>query len=180
MPPMVGLTSQLHISSPSRTLSTDSAALVPITTLSGFLGTGKTTVLKHVLENKQGLRVGVIVNDLAAVNIDSALLSSSRSVDEGIIELQNGCVCCSDAAELLLSLGKLQRVAAARGESWDHIIIESSGVAEPREIRNNLVEALHEQPYKLSGTALRTMVTVVDASSFVSDFEVWRPMLGNC
>lgn len=158
----------------SKTIST-AAGPTPITTLSGFLGTGKTTVLKHILENKAGLRIAVIVNDLAAVNIDAALLlrrgGGSASSDEGVLELQNGCVCCSDAAELLTSIEKLQQLAASRGAAWDHIVIESSGVAEPREIRNNLREALATDPDALNGAALSRMVTVVDASTFLQQFE---------
>lgn len=177
---MLRLAAQLRRSSPGRALSTSSAATVPITTLCGFLGTGKTTVLKHVLENKEGLRVGVIVNDMAAINIDSALLSTGSTAEataDGMVELQNGCVCCSEADELVLSLGKLQQLAATRGDGWDHIIIEASGVAEPREIRNNLMDVLREEPQMMEGTALRTMVTVVDASTFLSDFEARQPIM---
>jgi G3E family GTPase len=162
-----------------KALSTAAAATVPITTLSGFLGTGKSTLLKHLLENKQGMRIGVIVNrEISSTGeIDSApLLSMASAANEGIIQLEGGCVCCSDAAELLASIGKLQQVAAARGESWDHIIIEASGVAFPREIRNNLVEAALVQPEQMSDTALRRMVTVVDASAFLTNFEEKQPI----
>jgi len=172
-----------------RSLSSCSAP-VPITTLSGFLGTGKTTLLQHVLKNKEGLKVGVVVNDLAAINIDAALLSNrgggTLSADDGhgIIELENGCVCCTGADDLLHSLEHLQEIAGKRRSPWDHIVIESSGVAEPREIRNNFLETSRTQPQLLHGTSLQTMVTVVDAASFLHEYETrntiaQRPDLGS-
>jgi hypothetical protein len=109
----------------------------PITLLSGFLGAGKTTLLKHLLENRAGIKVGLIVNDVAEINIDAALVSKKTggtSAPEDLVELQNGCACCTAAEEFLQGIGHLMKVSHERGVPWDHILIESSGVAEPREV----------------------------------------------
>ena len=116
-------------------------ATTPITLLSGFLGAGKTTLLKHLLENKAGLKVGLLVNDVAEINIDAALVSKKTggaSAAEDTIELQNGCACCTAAEEFLQGIEQLMKLSRERGTPWDHIVIESSGVAEPREVRARL------------------------------------------
>ena len=113
-------------------------ATTPITLLSGFLGAGKTTLLKHLLENKAGLKVGLLVNDVAEINIDAALVSKKTggaSAAEDTVELQNGCACCTAAEEFLQGIEHLMKLSRERGIPWDHIVIESSGVAEPREVR---------------------------------------------
>ena len=153
--------------------------IVPITLLSGFLGAGKTSLLKHLLVNKAGMRVGVIVNDVAEINIDKSLVSKSSgagntggsSAEEDTVELQNGCACCSVAEEFLQSIEKLMEMSRDRGIPWDHIVVEASGVVEPREIRDNFRNAYVNQPEMLLGTELHTLVTVVDASVFLKEFE---------
>lgn len=162
---------------------------IPITVISGFLGSGKTSLLKHLLENKQGLRIGVIVNDLASVNIDSKLLaassssspfgmsSSSSSKKNGImmLELQNGCACCSRSEELLASVAELVTLSDMRssngGDSdeqcFQHIVIEMSGVADPKGIRSKFQEAqLYDMPL-MERVRLDTMVTLIDVSTFL-------------
>ena len=132
--------------------------IIPITVLSGFLGSGKTTVLTHLLENKDGnCPVGIVVNDIADVNIDGKLLKaiqranedgSSRSSNDGLIELENGCACCSLSDELLASVTELVTVSDMRSNNPDstlkpfkHIVIEMSGVSDPRNIRTTFQEA---------------------------------------
>jgi len=150
---------------------------VPITLLSGFLGAGKTTLLKHLLENKQGLRVGIIVNDVAEINIDASLvavksgLESGHASQEDTVEMANGCACCSASEELVQSIAKLVEMSEKRNLSWDHIVIETSGVAEPREVRDNLMNCASHSPELMCGTILHTMVTVVDSSTFLAEFQ---------
>ena len=126
---------------------------IPVTLLSGFLGAGKTTMLKHILENKAGLKVGCVVNDVASVNIDAKLVrnqqsssnkegtdgksgtgdkSTIQSLNPDTIELQNGCVCCTVSEELIQTIFGLLQICDVRGDLYDFIVIESSGVAEPK------------------------------------------------
>jgi len=102
---------------------------IPITVLAGFLGSGKTTLLQNLLENNEGLRIGVIVNDVASVNIDSKLVSNENKA-AGMVELQNGCACCSRSEELLQSVSELVTMSDMRGEDdgFHHIVVEMSGV----------------------------------------------------
>lgn len=147
---------------------------IPITLLSGFLGAGKTTMLQHILQNKAGLRVGVVVNDVAAINIDASLIAvkgGGSNAHEDTVELQNGCACCSAAEELLQSVEKLMDLADQRGIPWDHVVIEASGVAEPKEIRDNFRNCYQSSPEMLRGTILHTLVTVVDGSTFLAEFQ---------
>ncbi|CAM9863458.1 unnamed protein product [Chrysoparadoxa australica] len=145
---------------------------VPVTLLSGFLGAGKTTVLQEILENKEGLRVGVIVNDLASVNVDGKLVRDYSSSDDTVqmVELQNGCVCCSVSDELFSSVYQLLDVASMRGVPYDHIIIEASGVAEPKAVRRTFQDAEAYRMPVMDLVYLDTMVTVVDAASFLSAY----------
>ncbi len=108
----------------------------PITLLAGFLGSGKTTTLSNLLNNREGKKIGIIVNDVASINIDSKLLSNPNTLigSEETVELQNGCACCSLAGELLTTVEELTK----HGErDLDHIVIELSGVADPEAVKSN-------------------------------------------
>jgi len=107
--------------------------IIPMTILSGFLGSGKTTALKNLLENKAGVKVGVVVNDVADVNIDAKLIANESQMDQDdTVELQNGCACCSLADELLASVQSL-----TEKRDFDAIIVELSGVADPVAVKDN-------------------------------------------
>jgi len=125
----------------STSTSEDVLTKVPVTILSGFLGSGKTTALKHLLENREGIKVGVVVNDVASVNIDAKLIIGGSESD-GSIQLQNGCACCSLADELLVSLNTLLENQAAKDSSFDAVVVELSGVADPVSVKNNWNEAI--------------------------------------
>jgi G3E family GTPase len=161
-----------------------SAKPIPITILSGFLGSGKTTLLQNMLQNKEGLKIAVVVNDVASVNIDSKLIardsttpssigSGTSSKSDGMVELQNGCACCSLSDELLTSVSELVTMSDLRlsEEQFHHIVVELSGVADPRSVRAKFQEAVMNQMPLMERVELDTLVTLVDASMFESHFE---------
>ncbi|MEM8563286.1 MAG: zinc metallochaperone GTPase ZigA [Pseudomonadota bacterium] len=142
---------------------------LPVTVLSGFLGAGKTTVLSHILNNRSGQKVAVIVNDMSEINIDSAIVQNEVSLsrsEEKLVEMSNGCICCTLREDLLEEVTKL-----AREGRFDYLVIESTGISEPLPVAETFTFA-DESGVSLSDVAdLDTMVTVVDAVNFLKDFE---------
>jgi len=141
---------------------------LPVTVLSGFLGAGKTTVLSHILNNRQGKKVAVIVNDMSEINIDSAIVQSEVSLnrsEEKLVEMSNGCICCTLREDLLEEVTKL-----AKEGRFDYLVIESTGISEPLPVAETFTFA-DETGVSLSDVAdLDTMVTVVDAVNFLKDY----------
>ena len=105
---------------------------IPVLLLTGYLGSGKTTLVNHILANKQGIRFAVIVNDIGEVNIDADLIQKGGIVgkkDESLVALQNGCICCTLKTDLIEQIGEIMRM-----ERFDYIVIEASGICEPEPI----------------------------------------------
>jgi len=154
---------------------------IPITILTGFLGSGKTTLLRHLLQNNDGTKIAVIVNDVASVNIDEKLVvggttasispttSNDNSKPQEVIQLSNGCACCSLSDELLASVSELITLSDLRDptDRFDHIVIETSGVSDPKAIRGHFQDSMFYNMPLMERVQLDTMCTVVDCTTYL-------------
>jgi G3E family GTPase len=142
---------------------------LPVTVLSGFLGSGKTSLLNHILHNKEGLKVAVIVNDMSEINVDARLIEQEGTIsrtEEKLVEMSNGCICCTLREDLMIEVQRL-----AEENRFDYLVIESTGISEPVPVAQTFSFVNEEDNIDLSRFSyIDCMVTVVDAFNFLRDF----------
>lgn len=148
---------------------------ISVTILSGYLGAGKTTLMNHILNNTEGLKVAVLVNDMSEINIDADLIANGSSLsrtDEKFVELSNGCICCTLREDLLVEIEKLSK------QDIDYILIESTGISEPVPVAQTFSYVDESLGIDLTKTTyIDTMVTVVDAYRFWNDYNSGETLL---
>jgi G3E family GTPase len=148
---------------------------IPVTVLSGYLGSGKTPVLNHILHNREGKKIAVIVNDMSEINIDAELIRQGgfSRTEEKLVQIQNGCICCTLREDLIKEVEKLVDAG-----NIDYIVIESSGISEPIPVAQTFTYIDEELGIDLTKKCrLDTMVTVVDANRFWTDFASGESLL---
>merc|ERR1712050_20363 len=160
------------VESSSSTLGKDAKGKVPCTILTGFLGSGKTTLLNHILSANHGKRIAVIENEFGEVGIDDALVKGgTRADEENIVEMNNGCICCTVRGDLIVGLKKLYKTANKSGKPLDGVLIETTGLADPAPV----AQTFFADDFVQQNLCLDGILTLVDAKHIIQHLEDEKP-----